>query len=97
MEYPQYYSTQAAPSASSTGIIADRFGFVATQIVLTNKNAVDFYVNFKSTGAATTADMIVRSSGTVQLSGLMIGGYAAYTTSTGATAQPLNISAFASA
>lgn len=103
MEYPFYYSTQAAPAASSTGTgsitgpgVSDRFGFVATRIIMQNFNAVNFYVNLKSTATASSADLVVRACSSVQFEGFNIGGYTAVTTSTGATAQPFNISAYAS-
>lgn len=96
MEYPLYYSTQAAQPINSTGVIADRFGFLANNFVLSNTNAVNYYVTFRSTSVATTADLLVRACSAVQLSGFLAGGYAAYSTSTGATPNPLNVTVYAS-
>ena len=91
---PNYYSTQAPVTASSTDVVADAFGFNAKTLRFLNTEAVDFYVRTDSGGVASTADMRIRAcSETVLQSMPMISGFTAYTTSTSAAAKLLGLTA----
>lgn len=91
---PNYFSTQLAVASGSTAIAADGWGFPASALRFLNTEATDFYARLNSTTAATTADMRIRACSEVVWSGLPpVGGLAIYTTSTGASAKLLGVTA----
>lgn len=96
LQHPNYESFTLTQATCSTAGDVRALGFNATYLKLLNTEAVDWYVDLKSTSAAdaTTGDMRVRACSEVVLPSLPpVAALAAYTTSTSASAKLLYVTA----